>query len=41
LFFSLAKRFFDVIALAIAEKNCEANGKKSFKDAYLISWKTS
>jgi len=29
----LANHFFDVIAIAIAEKNGEANEKKSLKDA--------
>jgi len=36
-FFSLAILFFEVIAIAIADKKGEANEKKSLKDAYIIS----
>jgi len=32
--------FFDVIAIAIAEKKGEDNEKKSLKDAYIISCET-
>jgi len=35
--FSLAILFFEVIAIAIADKKGEANEKKSLKDAYIIS----
>ena len=39
-FFFLTILFFDIIAIAIAEKKGEDNEKKSLKDAYIISCET-
>jgi len=40
MFLSLTILFFEVIAIAIADKKGEANAKKSLKDAYIISCET-